>query len=73
MKKMIAKHAIDYKKPLYSQWFIETDDSVQVWHDRMKEVADTDDNWFIFKIGRSNRQGWLNRNVWTWLKERSGD
>ena len=46
-KKMIVKYATSYKKPLYSQQFIETDETVQTWHGRMKEIADSNDKWFI--------------------------
>ena len=69
VRKMVEKHAVSSKKPLYSQWFIETEDSVGTWSDRMKEVADDDDHWFVIKV-QYPRQGWLPAAVWDWLKER---
>jgi hypothetical protein len=71
VKKTITNNAISYKKPLYSQWFVETNDSVQKWHERMKEVTDSNDYWFINKVTASNRQGWLPKAVWDWLNERT--
>lgn len=70
VKEMVERYAISSKKPLYSQWFIETPDSVDTWHERMRDVADTDDNWFIVQVTRP-RQGWLASSTWTWLRERT--
>ncbi len=70
VKKMIEGNAVSFKKPLYSQWFIETEDSVDVWHERMEKVTDSDDHWFIIQVQKP-RQGWLPQSVWTWLKERA--
>lgn len=71
VKEMIEEHAISFKRPLYSQWLIETDDSVQDWHDRMKEVTDSNDYWFIVKVGKTGRQGWLPSATWDWINEQS--
>jgi len=68
VKAMIVKNAISYKRPLYSQWFVETTDDVKVWNDRMLDVADQDDNWFICQVG-SVRRGWLPKSFWSWLRE----
>jgi hypothetical protein len=70
VKQMIVDNAISYKRPLYSQWFIETDDTVQTWHERMKEVTDDNDHWFIVKVARP-RQGWFGEATWDWLNERT--
>lgn len=66
---MIEKHATSTKRPLYSQWFVETTSSVDTWHQRMKEVTDNNDNWFIVKV-TTPYAGWLNKSIWPWLKER---
>ena len=66
---MIKENATDYKKPLYSQWFVETDDSPTTWSDRMKDVADGDDSWFIVQV-RKPYQGWLSKTFWDWLHDR---
>lgn len=70
VKDMIKDNAISLKKPLYSQWLVETSDSVQSWHERMKSVTDSNDYWFIVKVG-SSRQGWLPTAVWEWLNSRT--
>lgn len=70
VKKMIEDNSISCKKPLYSQWFAETNDSVQTWHERMKEVTDDNDYWFIVTVTSTGHQGWLPKAVWEWLNER---
>ena len=70
VEKMIKDNAKSTRKPLYSQWFVETDESVQAWHERMKTVADANDSWFILPVGTS-RQGWLNPEIWDWLNARA--
>lgn len=70
VKKMIIAHATSFKKALYSQWFVETDEIIATWRARMKELADSDDHWFIIKVGKTNRQGWLPKAVWRWLNDR---
>ena len=69
VKEMIDRYAISTKKPLYSQWLIETEDTVQTWSDRMKAVTDEDDYWLIIKVQRPY-QGWLPKAVWDWLDGR---
>lgn len=69
VKEMVEGHAISTKKPLYSQWLIETEDSIQTWSDRMKAVTDKDDYWLIVKVQRPY-QGWLPKAVWDWLDSR---
>jgi hypothetical protein len=70
VKEMIEDKAISSKKPLYSQWFVETNDSVQSWHDSMQSVTDDNDKWFINEVTRP-RQGWFAKSIWEWLNERT--
>jgi len=69
VKNMIDKYAISKRKPLYSQWFIETNDSTEIWSDRMKAVTDSNDHWFIIRVQKP-RQGWLPADTWEWLRAR---
>lgn len=69
VRDMIERHAISHTKPLYSQWFVQTQDGVDTWDARMKSVTDADDRWFICRVQRPY-QGWLDKAVWPWLNER---
>ncbi len=66
--RLVHAHAISYRKPLYSQWFVETHESCEAWNDKMKTVTDANDNWFIARIG-AERQGWLSEEIWRWLRD----
>jgi hypothetical protein len=69
VKKTIEQHAISWARPLYSQWFVQTNDSVQMWSDRIQSVADQNDAWFVLEVRRPY-QGWLSKEVWDWLNSR---
>lgn len=69
VKKMIEDSALDSRRPLYSQWFVETSSSLETWYDRMKKVTDNNDNFFIIQINRPYK-GWLDGKIWPWLKDR---
>lgn len=66
---MIQSKATSFKKPLYSQWLVETSVSVETWHQRMKHVTDGDDNWLIVQVKKPYK-GWLNKDIWPWLRAR---
>lgn len=70
VRKMIEGSATSWAKPLFSQWFVETNESPDTWDARMKAVTDSDDRWFICQV-TSNRQGWLSKTVWDWLNARA--
>ncbi len=69
VKDVITKNATAYIKPLYSQWFVQTDESVGTWVDWLKEVTDRNDRLFVLKVQRPY-QGLLTDKQWEWLRER---
>lgn len=69
VKKVITENAVSYLKPLYSQWFIETQDSIEVWVDRLKAVTDRSDRLFVLQVKRPY-QGLLTETQWEWLSSR---
>lgn len=71
VRDMIQRQAISWAKPLYSQWFVETNDTPDTWATRMRGVTDPDDFFFICRIARPY-QGWLTQEVWDWLNPRVG-
>lgn len=66
---MIKRYAKDQRKPLRSQWFVYTDDSVETWNSRMETVTDKNDSWFIVQI-KPPYNGWLPKDFWDWLRVR---
>jgi hypothetical protein len=69
VKRVIENNAIDYKRPLYSQWFVETSASVDTWADRLTKVIDSNDKLFICEV-KGHTNGWLPKDVWEWLNAR---
>jgi hypothetical protein len=69
VRKVIERDALSFKRPLYSQWFVETRESPQVWYEKLEPVIDKDDKVFICQI-RPPRQGNLGKPFWDWLKPR---
>lgn len=65
---MITENATSSTRPLFSQWLIETDDSIKEWHERMKVAADANDRWFICEV-TSHHQGFLSKDAVKWLKD----
>lgn len=68
VKKAITTNAEDYIKPLYSQWFVQTTDSPDVWVDRLKAVTDSTDRLFVLQVRRPY-QGLLTDKQWEWLRK----
>jgi hypothetical protein len=70
VEKMIMDKSLSFRKPLYSQWFVETNDSIDVWQNRMQGVVDpANDFWLIVKV-QTPYQGLLNKEIWEWLRTR---
>jgi hypothetical protein len=69
VRAVIERYAISARKPLYSQWLVETEDAPHTWSDRIRAVADEDDRWLVVRVQRPY-QGWLPREIWEWLRPR---
>lgn len=69
VKRTIEGHARSWQRPLYSQWFVETNETPQAWSDRLKAVIDQDDKLFIVRV-QVPYQGWLPKSIWEWLRTR---
>ena len=61
----------DWQHPLESMWTLKTDNSVlaRTLYKRLRPYIDEKDNLFIVEITDQDRQGWLAKSFWTWLKE----
>lgn len=67
VKKVITDNSQDHIKPLYSQWFVKTTDSVETWTEKLKNVTDRTDRLFILQVKRPY-QGLLTDKQWEWLR-----
>jgi hypothetical protein len=69
VKAAIEGGAISFRRPLYSQWFVETHESPGTWNQRLAGTFDADDMLFICEVTEPT-QGWLPRETWDWLNAR---
>lgn len=68
IKRAIEAKSISQIRPLYSQWFVTTNESPAIWADYLQSsrVVDGNDRLFITRV-TSGYQGWLTKEDWTWL------
>lgn len=69
VREVIERNAIGARKPLYSQWLVETNESVATWSDRLQRVLDGDDKLLIVSVTQPVN-GWLPQETWDWLNSR---
>ncbi|WP_278493424.1 hypothetical protein [Acinetobacter gyllenbergii] len=57
-----------YCKVMDSYWFVCSDADATGVSERLRKHMDNNDNLLVMETS-TNRQGWLNKDVWTWLKQ----
>lgn len=65
----IDEKAVDWRRPLYSQWFVETSQDPDTWVEWLKPELDSNDRLFVLRVTQS-RQGMLTDDDWKWLKSK---
>lgn len=61
----------DWQHPLESTWLVKVDyTSAENIYERLRPQIDDNDLLFIVDITEKDRQGWLSKTVWTWLKNK---
>ncbi len=54
--------------PIESNWFIKSDLNEQSVYDSLRPYIDDNDMLFVVEISDSDRQGWMPRSFWDWIK-----
>lgn len=57
----------NYIKALYSTWFVKSNNTAQDIYNHLKPYIDNDDHLFVIKVDPSDKQGWMPKDIWTWL------
>lgn len=70
VKTAIERNAISFRKPLYSQWLVETNSGPDDWVAMLRQVMDSNDSLLVVRV-RWPYQGWIAENIWTWLYPRA--
>ena len=69
MRTAIERNALDFRRPLYSQWLVQTDASPLDWTNALLPLVDANDRLLVCRI-ESPAQGWLDQADWNWLNAR---
>lgn len=63
------KQANSWAHPMDSLWFIQTQESVNDWSDKIRRKIDENDHIFLVDITGKPRQGWMSKEMWDWLDQ----
>jgi len=59
-------------RPLHSGWFVQTEEDVEVWGNRLKELLAPEDRLVIVRVqSAASLNGWLTPAQWEWIRERA--
>lgn len=70
VEEVIRRNASDLRKPLYSQWLVETSESVSTWSERLRAAMDANDRLLVLRM-QGATDGWLDKEIWAWLAART--
>ena len=62
------KTAVSWWHYLDSTWIIKSEQPVNYWSEKIRGVIDKNDNFLIVDITKQNRQGWLPKKAWDWIR-----
>lgn len=57
-----------YCKVMDSYWFVCSNGNASAISERLKKHMDNNDSLLVIETS-TNRQGWLNKDIWDWLKQ----
>lgn len=67
----VFNKASDWIHYMPNCWIIKTKGRAQKWYELLKPCLGPKDNVFICEIDLSERQGWLPKWVWDWIKKQN--
>ncbi|WP_338865554.1 hypothetical protein [Myxococcus stipitatus] len=70
VKQFIERNAISYRRPLYSQWLVETANDWNWWQAQLLKIMDSNDRLFICRVFSGTYQGYLDQDIWPWASAR---
>jgi hypothetical protein len=69
----VLDKAKDWVRYSPNSYILYTTTSVQTWYTRLRRILDEKDNIFVVELNIENRQGWLPKSVWEWLRKDRSD
>lgn len=61
--------ALDWFKYDNSNWILYSNSSIEKLMARLKPLCDPDGRLFICELTIENRNGWMSKDFWAWLKK----
>jgi len=56
-----------------SLWIVYTTSDEEKWYSRLESLVKSDGHVFICKLDLSQRQGWMKKGFWKWLRRENDD
>lgn len=77
-KKETSRETVEKKISLAVDWYrydeglyiVYTTSDISKWQDRLLPLVKSDGRLFICELNTKERNGWLNKDFWTWLKKK---
>ena len=61
--------AVDWYKYSDYCWVVKTTSNPAKWQTRLKPLVETTGRLLIIKIDPTERQGWMDKSFWAWLRD----
>lgn len=68
IKRILEEH-VNWIKYMPNCYIVVSDDSIDTIYNKIKTLLDEGEHVFICELKLENRQGWLPKSVWNWIKE----
>jgi hypothetical protein len=62
--------ALDWFRFNSTCWIVYSSKDAETWYSRLKEFVNPGGKLFVCRLDPSDRQGWLPKPFWDWLKEK---
>lgn len=61
--------SLDWYRIERKVWIAYTSSDAEKWYERLDFFKNIGGNIFICKLDISDRQGWMNKKFWSWIRE----
>lgn len=61
--------ALDWFRLNRTYWVVYTSSDANKWYERLQPFVKPGGNIFITKLDLTDRQGWISKEFWKWLKK----
>jgi hypothetical protein len=69
----VLNKALDWVRYAPNCYILYTTTDVETWYIRLRKVIHENDHIFVVELNIENRQGWLPKSVWEWIRKDRSD